>query len=274
MAAKGKTTKQAEFNKAYADTVLIALNKLVEQREQFEQNEYARSNACLYELLTGVYSNYLEARESRGVLMATVKAMKEKLEMQGAKVQTNTTVLGIFVRYVFRTDRQRAYNYVCALQAAIAEKVKPANLAQYFADQGGIEECKKQFVKSAKTVAKEEQIAAAMPLVTEYLQSESFIAEFDVAPAYVAKTCGQEFTFLLAKADSNGHVQVVSAVPAFSSAFAKWAKQELAVFLAEQQAQAAEQAVNHRAEQAIANAIEQAKEKNPANMTLAELMEG
>ena len=274
MAAKGKTTKQAEFNKAYADTVLIALNKLVEQREQFEQNEYARSNACLYELLTGVYSNYLEARESRGVLMATVKAMKEKLEMQGAKVQTNTTVLGIFVRYVFRTDRQRAYNYVCALQAAIAEKVKPANLAQYFADQGGIEECKKQFVKSAKTVAKEEQIAAAMPLVTEYLQSESFIAEFDVAPAYVAKTCGQEFTFLLAKADSNGHVQVVSAVPAFSSAFAKWAKQELAVFLAEQQAQAAEQAVNHRAEQAIAHAIEQAKEKNPANMTLAELMEG
>lgn len=187
-------------------------------------------------------------------------------------MQTNTTVLGLFVRYVFRTDRQRAYNYTSALQAAISAEVKPANLAQYFADQGGIEECKKQFVKSEKTIAKEDQIATAMPLVTEYLQSESCIAEFDVAPAYVAKTCGQEFTFLLAKADSNGHVQVVSAVPAFSSAFAKWAKKELAVFLAEQQKLADEQAANSSYNNAIKAAVASTKENNPATETVGELL--
>lgn len=271
MTTKVKTMKQAEFNKAYAETVLLSLNKLAQQREQFEQNEYARSNACLYELMTGVYSNYVEARENRGVLKATVKTMKAELELQGAKVQTNTSVLGMFVRYVFRTDRQRAYNYTSALQAAIAANVVPANLAQYFAEQGGIEECKKQFVKSAKTIAVEEQIAKAMPLVTEYLQSESCIAEFDVAPAYVAKTCGQEFTFLLAKADSNGHVQVVSAVPAFSGAFAKWAKQELAMFLAEQQKLADEQAANSSYNNAIKAAVASTKENNPATETVGEL---
>mgnify|MGYP000213938529 CR=1 FL=1 len=272
MATKVETMKQAEFNKAYAETVLIALNKLVQQRKQFEQNEYARSNACLYELLTGVYGNYAEAREVRGVLMATVKAMKAELTLQGAKVQTNTTVLGMFVRYVFRTDRQRAYNYTCALQAAIAADISPANLAQYFADQGGIEECKKQFKKSEKANAKEQQVATAMPLVTEYLQSDSCIAEFDVAPEYVAKTCGQEFTFLLAKANSNGHVQVMSAVPAFSKAFAKWAKQELAVFLAEQQKLADEQAANSGYNKAIKAAAEIAKQNNPANETVGGLL--
>jgi len=266
MTKKANTIKSSEYNKAYAETVMISLRKLVQQREQFEQNEYARSNACLYELLTGVHSNYSEARESRGLLMATVKAMKDELTLQGAKVQTNTTVLGMFVRFVFRTDRQRAYNYTCALQAAIAADVVPANLAQYFA------ELKKNFVKSEKTIAKEQTIATAMPLVTEYLQGESCIAEFDVAPEYVAKTCGEEFTFLLAKADSNGHVQVVSAVPAFSNAFAKWAKQELAMFLGEQQKMADEQVVNSGYNKAIKAAAESAKQNNPATETVGELL--
>jgi hypothetical protein len=274
MAAKVKTMKKAEYNKAVAETVLISVNKLVQQREQFEQNEYARSNACLYEILTGVYANYLEASDNRGALTAVVKAMKEELQLQGGRVQTNTTAVGLFVRYVFRTDRQRAYNYTCALQAAMAVNITAANLAQFFADQGGIEECKKQFAKSEKTIAKVHAIADAMPQVEEYLhgQNSTCIAEFDVAPAYIAKTCNEEFTFLLAKADANGHIQVVSAVPAFSKMFAKWAKEELAMFLSEQQAVAAEQAFNRRYTKAIGNAVEAAKENNPATETVGELL--
>lgn len=269
-----KTMKQAEYNKAVAETVMISVNKLVQQREQFEQNEYARSNACLYEILTGVYASYLEASGSSGALTAVVKAMKEELQLQGARVQTNTTAIGLFVRYVFRTDRQRAYNYTCALQAAMSVNTTAANLAQYFADKGGVEECKKQFAKSAKTLEKEQTIATVMPQVEEYLhgQNSTCIAAFDVAPEYVAKTCEEEFTFLLAKADSNGHVQVVSAVPAFSKMFATWAKQELAVFLAEQQAVAAKQAANYRVNKAIANAVNEAKENNPATATVGELL--
>jgi hypothetical protein len=274
MTTNVKTMKLAEYNKAVAETVMISVNKLVQQRQQFEQNEYARSNACLYEIQTGIYSNYKEASSSRGALTAVVKAMKEELQLQGARVQTNTTAIGLFVRYVFRTDRQRAYNYTCALQAAMAADIAPANLAQYFAEQGGIEECKKQFAKSEKTLAKEQTIATDMPQVEEFLhgQNSTCIAEFDVAPEYVAKTCGEEFTFLLAKADSNGHVQVVSAVPTFSKMFAKWAKEELAVFLAEQQAVAAEQAANYRVNKAIANAVNVAKENNPATTTVGELL--
>ena len=156
--------KAADCNKAVAETVMISVNKLVQQRKQFEQNEYARSNACLYEIQTGIYSNFMEASSNRGVLTAVVKAMKEELQLQGARVQTNTTAIGLFVRYVFRTDRQRAYNYTCALQAAMAENIAPAKLAEYFTEQGGIEECKKKFAKSEKTLAKEQTIATAMPL--------------------------------------------------------------------------------------------------------------
>ena len=269
-----KKCKISPANQAVAETVMISVDKLVQQREQFEQNEYARSNACLYEILTGVYSNYLEASANRGTLTAVVQAMKDALTVQGARVQANTLALGLFVRYVFRTDRQRAYNYTRALQAAIAANIAPANLAQYFAQQGGVEECKKQFAKSEKTLAKELRIEDAMPQVNEYLYSESssVIAEFDVAPAFVANTADEEFTFLLAKANSAGHVQVISAVPAFSKAFAKWAKQELALFLAEQQKRAEEKAVDDRYSNAISKAVMQAKENCPAVETVGDLL--
>jgi len=259
---------------AAAETVMISVNKLVQQREQFEQNEYARSNACLYEILSGIYSNYQEASADRRRLTAVVKAMKNALTEQGSRVQSNTRALGLFVRYVFRTDRQRAYNYTCALQAALAANIPSVNLEQYFVDQGGLEECKKQFVKSEKTISKQQKISEAMPQVNEYLHSVdiSVIAEFDVPPASVAKSVGEEFTFLLAKADSNGHVQVISAVPAFSKKFAKWAKQELALFLSEQQEIENIKAVDDRYSQAITNAAKQAKENSLASETVGELL--
>lgn len=259
---------------AKATSLMVAINALAQQRSDFEQNEYARSNARLYEILSGVYSSYLEAAADKTVLKATVKAMKEKLEVEGNRVQSNTLAIGVFVRYVFRSHRQRTFIYVNTLQAAIAANIAPAGLTQFITDKGGVEDCKKQFVKSAEAVAKQKSIDEAMPLVNEVLTNpvQTPLASFNVPAEFVAKTYDAEFTFLIAKADSNGHVQVISTVPAYSATMASWAKKELAVFLAEQQRRAEVESAGKLQEAAIDAAVRAAMQNNSATETVGELL--
>jgi len=116
---------------------MVELDALVKERETFEREEYARSNQCLYEILTKVYRAYTQAKTSDSVLKDTVKQMKAVLQQSGERVQVNTLAINLFVRYVFRTSRQRAHNYSRTLQAAFAKGIAPEALPQFIADGGG-----------------------------------------------------------------------------------------------------------------------------------------
>ena len=100
-----------------AQAIVSKADALVKQREDFEQNEYARSNKRLYEILAEVLAMYEDAKVSKTVLAETVKQMKDNLAVSKIRIQTNTLALTLFVRYVFRTDRQRSMNYSRTLQA-------------------------------------------------------------------------------------------------------------------------------------------------------------
>ena len=256
-----------------ASSLMVALNALVTERETFEREEYARSNTRLYEILSKVYAAYRDAKTSDSVLTETVKQMKEVLQKSGERIQTNTLAINLFVRFVFRTSRQRTHNYSRTLQAAYAKNIAPAALAQFIADGGGVEECKKDFVKSPKTLEREAKIASALDMVNEQLtDSNSFLAEFTVAADWVAGTCDEEMTFLVGRADKNGKVRVTSVVPAFSNGMAKWAKSQLALFLAEQQAVTQKAAKGKRKEAAIKEIAKKAKKNNSATETVGELL--
>jgi hypothetical protein len=268
------TTKKTDLNQYAAQAILGELNTIAKEREDFEQNEYLRSNQRLYSILGSTYKKFADASSERGVLIETVKMMKAELQAEGGRVQANTTALGLFVRYVFRTDRQRAYNYTNVIKAAIQAGKKPDELAQFIEDAGGVEECKKRTVKSQKTMDKELQIAQAMPLVAEVIanSAQTSLAEFTVPQEFVAETAGAEFTFAICNADASGHVRVISMVPAFSQPMANWAKEKLAVFLAEQQKIAEEKALNSRQEDALASAAKEAQKNNSATETVGELL--
>jgi dsDNA-binding SOS-regulon protein len=79
-------------------------------------------------------------------------------------------------------------------------------------------------------------------------------------------------TFLVGKADKNGKVKVTSVVPAFSKGMAKWAKQQLALFLAEQQAATQKVAKVKRKDAAITAVANKAKKNNSATETVGELL--
>ena len=56
-----------------AQAIVAKADTLVKQREDFEQNEYARSNKRLYEILADVLEMYEQASISKTILSETVK---------------------------------------------------------------------------------------------------------------------------------------------------------------------------------------------------------
>jgi hypothetical protein len=256
-----------------AQSIVEKADALVKQRESFEQNEYARSNQRLYEILAQVLDMYEQASSSKTTLAETVKQFKAKLEASKVRVQTNTLALTLFVRYVFRTDRQRSMNYSRTLQAAIQQGISAKQLAQFVEDCGGVEQCKKRFTKSADVVAKETNIANNMALVDDTLANlaDNPLATFKVPNSVVANTYDKDFVFVIGKADKQGNIKALGAVPAYSAGMTKWAKQQLALFISNQQAITKKSANAKRKDSAIANAKSAVKSKTPTE-TVGELL--
>ena len=256
-----------------AANIIAKANYLVKQREDFEQNEFARSNQRLYQILAEVLDMYLEASKSKTLLKDSVALLKSALQSDNVRVQTNTLALTLFVRYVFGTDRQRSLNYSRTLQAAIQQGITSKQLAQFIEDCGGVESCKKQFTKSAVVVAKETSITNNLSLVDDALAIaiESPIATFKVAESLVAKTYDKDYVFVIGKADKKGNIKALNAVPTYSAGLTKWAREQLALFLAEQKAVADKQAKGNRKDSALEKAKSAVQSKTPTE-TVGELL--
>jgi uncharacterized protein YeeX (DUF496 family) len=126
----------------YARKVLEKANALSIERETFENEDLARSNKSLYLILTKIHTLFNDAVNDKCIKEAAT-AMREQLKQRGVKVQSNTPALTCFVRFIFNSDRKRAYNYASTLMVAIDAEVKPENLAAFIEGGNGVEEIKK-----------------------------------------------------------------------------------------------------------------------------------
>ena len=260
-------------SKISANSLMNELNALVKERENFEKEEFARSNKRLYEILTKVYRAYVEAKQTDSILKETVKEMKLALQTSGERIQTNTLAINLFVRYVFRISRQRTHNYSRTLQAAYAKSIKPENLAEFIEGSGGVEECKRTLMKKPATLAKENSIKDTLPLVDEQLNDESQkLGEFKVSSEWVSKTYDKELTVMVGKTDKQGNIRVVSVIPAYSKGVTNWAKKQIAIFLIEKQAEAKKNEKVLRKKEALKSATAKSKKNNSATETVGELL--
>jgi hypothetical protein len=112
-----------------------------------------------------------------------------------------------------------------------------------------------------------------MTFVDDALTSavETPLATFKVAESLVAKTYDKGYVFVIGKADKKGSIKALNVVPAYSAGMTKWAKQQLALFLAEQQAEAEKKAKGRRKESALAKAKSAVQSKTPTE-TVGELL--
>jgi hypothetical protein len=271
-----KFNNKAQQNAVKASAYVEQIEEICKARIDFEQNEQARSNKRLYEILADVQRLFEQAAGSKGALKDTVMVLTQRLEAKGARIQSNTKALALFVRYVFNSERQATHIYTRAIQYAISEGVEADGLAEFIVKAGGIDGCKKQAKPSEKLAAKKLIFEKTMPLVNELLdgQTAPLLGEVTVHPRLVEKTHQDGFTFLIGKADKSGKVNVLSVVPAQSEAFLNWAKKELALYLSEQHQADGQQAKVIHKDAAIEAAVNAAITKmQSGEATLAEVLE-
>ncbi len=259
---------------ATANAVVLELDKLHTQREQFEINIQARSNEKLYEICGLIYAQYCAVKDDKTLLKEVVGTMKKRMDERGQRIQSNTSILSVFVRYVFNGKRQAMHIYTRALQFLLAEGVKPENAASFIAKKGGIDECFKARAPSANQVAMKEKIDKAMPLVEETLTTNSLnaIGKVKVPPHFVAATHKDGLTFLIGRADVKGNVDILSVVPTTTKGMLTIAKKSLAMFLSEHQELALKKQKVSRKSNAIAKAAATATQKklNAGTATMEE----
>ena len=252
-------------------TVIDRADALFKERERFEGAELARSNKALYKLLMQVYELFEAARADVKCLKAAVKTMSEKLKERGVKIQSNTPALTVFVRYVFNSDRKRAYAYTQTLMAAIQQEVKPAGLATFIESQNGVEECRKQLIKKDETVTKEAALKAAGADVSNQLKSMRAVTTVSLPSASVSFSDGAEFAFIVARSLGNGEFELLRAVPHSTKAMHSSAVKELAKDLIVQRAAADEKAKTEAADLSVKDAAKGASRKVKPTATLKEL---
>jgi hypothetical protein len=160
------------------DSYINRLDQLSVIRDEFENKTLRGSNKDLYKILSDVYSLFIEINSNKSKY--DISKLKQNLKNKGIKVQNNTPVLTLLIRYVFNSDRTRSYNYNRVISSAHFEKIPPSNLPEFIESKGGIEECKKRFVQSSDILEKKEKKNIEINNVLEYLDSFEFLSTINL----------------------------------------------------------------------------------------------
>jgi hypothetical protein len=194
-------------NKYFAKTIVQQLDDLCERRKQWEATDFKKANDGLYTLLSECLdvfqAKFVNGTDSDRRTLRTDLA--EKLKAANVKVQKNTNTLTMFARVVFASDRKRAHGYAYVLTAAISHNKTAAQLPEWIASEGGIEEIKRNMVKKPEAIARKDAIDAAKVKLSAELELAA------IAPLAEVEITGLSgnYAVLLVKPNPNGGADVV-----------------------------------------------------------------
>lgn len=267
-------SKSAVSKQAFVSTTLVKLETLSNMRDGWERDLFNRSNESLYNLLSECLDMFYNIKGMTGE-KELVEAIKVSLKASGFKPQTNSSVLGLIVRFVFKNDRRRAYAYARALRIAVAKKIDKSQFAEWVNKVGGIEEVKENLTKTPIALHKQTRLLEVTDQVTSAL-SVRLNAPLAVLPASallesVADT--KEYTLMLGKTLPSGETKILAVVPNATQAMLNQAIKKIAEFEVLQQDAEKNKLPNHVADTAVTDAVSAANQSpffiNHAAMLLA-----
>lgn len=204
-------------NQAFAGSLVTQLDGLVAKRKQWEATDYKKANEGLYSLLASCLdvfnSKFVEASDDNKKTLRT--DLTARLQAEGVRVQRNTTTLTMFVRFVFGSDRKRAHGYTYVLKAAISHNVAAADLPNWIAEQGGIEEVRRAMVVSEKAKQRKAELTVAQTQVQASIEQASVVPLAKVSLSGVSGS----YALLLAKPEPDGMVSIVGYLSDINEAF-------------------------------------------------------
>ena len=254
----------------YVLKVIEKANALSIERETFEKEELARSNKSLYSILSKIYTLFNDAVNDE-CIKEVAKTMRDELKKRGVKVQSNTPALTCFVRFIFNSDRKRAYNYASTLMAAIEAKVKPENLTAFIEGENGVEEIKKTHKMKEETKLRIDAINNASNDVFDILRTMKAVETVTMPNASVDFSDGVDFAFIVARSIGNGEFELLRAIPKSTKAMQTAAVKELAKNLIDETAKSKVEVKSKKLQKATEKAVEKITLKDAAKMTMREV---
>jgi hypothetical protein len=197
-------------NIAFANKAIEKLDFLAKKRQVWESTDYKKANEGVYGLLAeelDLYQNkFVNASDDdRKTLRQELTA---RLTADGIRVQNNTTILTMMVRYVFSSDRKRAHGYTYVLKAAISYDIEAKDLPQFIKDAGGIEEIKRKMVVSEKALANKAEREKALLEVKADVEKN---ANYPLANVSIDLASNKEtYAVLVTRANAQGTSDVVA----------------------------------------------------------------
>ena len=220
-----KLTKEAK--KEAFISVMNKLTVLAAKREGL-QVEFDNTDMKRYELLAECLSIYKDIK-GQNIEKETLFAIKEELIELGFKIQVNTRVLTLIVRYVFKNDRNRAYTYNRVLSAALLANVKPDELAHWIHSFGGIQEVFITKGITQETLTKRQKLEGKKKEVIQIIESlKAPLAIFPETPL-VHHSETTEYVLLLGKCMGDGSgTKVLTTIPNSSDSMVNEAFKKIA----------------------------------------------
>jgi hypothetical protein len=186
-----------------------ALDSLSAERNDWERTVYKTANDRLYDLLSRVYSVYQDSflNSDDKTKQALKEQLQHKLKALEIRTQKSTTVLGLLVRYVFRSDRRRTFRYLKAIEAANSHGKTSADLADWLRECGGIDEATK---RSTVDIAAEQK-RAALDVEVQALVSELERSSTEpLARIAIDGYCSKDPSILISSPADDGSFSVVA----------------------------------------------------------------
>jgi hypothetical protein len=187
----------SNLERALGDTI----DRLVEERAQWESAELARSNERLYAVLKACYALHNTMVGSDSIAKALRKGLAIYIDAKKYVFSDSAPLMTKIVKCIFGTDRRRVNAYATALIAAKNQKVAVLELPAWLKRQGGVEEVRR--ATTSKTHASPESQATnllalnADRIEKEFLQDyplERLVSQFaDTTSAAPTKSMSMNF---------------------------------------------------------------------------------
>lgn len=120
-----------------------ALDRLIEERTEWESSELAKSNDRLYAVLKACYALHNTMVGSDTIAKALRKGLANFIETKKYVFSDSTPLMTKIVKCVFGVDRRRVNAYSTALIAAKTKKVAVLELSKWLKQEGGVEEVRR-----------------------------------------------------------------------------------------------------------------------------------
>ena len=197
-------------NLAFANTIVQQLDLLSERRKEWEATDYKKANEGLYALLgecLGIFNErFVKGTEADQKALRT--SLIQRLQADGIRVVKTSTTLTMLARFVFNSDRKRAQGYGYVIAAAVSHSIQASEFTSWIVKQGGIEEVKRQMIKSEESQKKQAAVIAATADVKGSLELNALQPLAHVSLNGLAGN----YAILLVKPSVNGGADIVGSL--------------------------------------------------------------